>query len=141
MQRDNMNKHLIFYDGACGLCDHFVFFVLKRDKKALFDFASLQGETAKITLAQSPDLLNNLDTVVFIESYQEPSAKIYTESEAVFRILGMLGGFWNVVSWLGILPSSFFNYGYRWIARNRKHFFSSDSCQLPTEAEKGRFLP
>ena len=37
---------LVFFDGVCNLCVFFVHFVLKRDKKGIFRFAPLQGETA-----------------------------------------------------------------------------------------------
>ena len=137
----NKGKQLIFYDGACGLCDHFVFFILKRDSKKIFNFASLQGETAKKILWQSPQLIHNLDTVVFVENYTETSSRIYIESEAVFRILWLLGGPWKLVGWLGLFPSAPFNYIYRAVSRNRKHFFSPDSCHLTTADEKERFLP
>ena len=37
---------LVFFDGVCNLCGFFVHFILKRDKKEIFRFAPLQGETA-----------------------------------------------------------------------------------------------
>lgn len=38
---------VIFFDGVCGLCNGFVDFALARDRRGVFRFATLQGETAK----------------------------------------------------------------------------------------------
>ncbi|HEX5668447.1 MAG TPA: DCC1-like thiol-disulfide oxidoreductase family protein, partial [Chitinophagaceae bacterium] len=35
---------VIYFDGVCNLCTGTVQFVLKRDKRKVFRFASLQGE-------------------------------------------------------------------------------------------------
>ncbi|MFM7487889.1 MAG: thiol-disulfide oxidoreductase DCC family protein, partial [Cytophagales bacterium] len=34
-------KPVIFFDGVCNLCNQSVLFVIKRDKKAKFNFAPL----------------------------------------------------------------------------------------------------
>ena len=44
-------RHLVLYDGVCGLCNGFVRFVLRRDTAARFVFAPLQSELASRTLA------------------------------------------------------------------------------------------
>ena len=44
----NMEWHnLIFFDGVCELCNSSIDFILKRDKKKLLIFASLQTEEDK----------------------------------------------------------------------------------------------
>ncbi len=43
---------IIFFDGMCSVCNHFVDFVLKRDTR-VFLFASLQGSTAQEKLNPS----------------------------------------------------------------------------------------
>ena len=37
---------VLLYDGVCGLCNRLVRFVLKRDRRAHFRFASLQSDYA-----------------------------------------------------------------------------------------------
>jgi predicted DCC family thiol-disulfide oxidoreductase YuxK len=37
---------VLLYDGVCGLCNRLVQFVLKKDRKAQFQFASLQSAYA-----------------------------------------------------------------------------------------------
>lgn len=131
-----MGKHLIFYDGECGLCDQAVQFILARDKKRLFDFAPLQGKTAERWLKLPP----SVDTVVLIEDYQT-NPKLSIRSKAAFRSLYHLGGIWTVPGLLSFLPSFLFDWGYRIVARNRKAWFSQDHCVIPDPKERQRFLP
>lgn len=37
---------VIFFDGVCALCNAFIDFVMARDRRGVFRFAALQGETA-----------------------------------------------------------------------------------------------
>ena len=40
-------RHVVFYDGVCGLCDRTVRFLLRRDRRDRLRFAPLQGEVAR----------------------------------------------------------------------------------------------
>lgn len=135
-----MGKHLVFYDGACGLCDRTVQFLLNADQNAKFDFAPLQGKTAAEMLKALPAEYKQLDSLVLIENYQTQSPKIYVMSKAIFRILWLIGGFWKLVGWLCYLPSFLGDIGYRFVARHRHKFFGSEVCRLPDAAHKSRFL-
>ena len=42
--------NVILFDGICNLCNGAVTFVVKRDRKGLFRFVSLQSETGKSLL-------------------------------------------------------------------------------------------
>lgn len=111
-------KHLVFYDGACGLCDATVQFILKRDAHDLFVFAPLGGETAKKYLNTDPAL----DSVVLIENFKT-DPKTYVRSQAVFRILKALDGVYTIPGLLSYLPSTLFDFGYRFVAKNRHKWF------------------
>ena len=41
-----MSHPILLYDGGCGLCNRFVQFILRRDRNAVFRFASLQSALA-----------------------------------------------------------------------------------------------
>ena len=131
-------KHLVFYDGQCGLCDHVVQFLIKHDKDRIFVFAPLQGSTAKVVLKDHPSFLEQMDTLVLIENYGTDQQQIYVLGKGTFRILWLLGGFWKVIGWLSFLPSQIYDWGYRLVARNRGYFFRDKSCIVP---DKDRFLP
>lgn len=138
-------KHLIFYDGQCGLCSHIVQWILKNDLKEQFNFAPLNGVTAaKKNTASSLKLnvkSNDEDTLVLIENYQSDSPQIYILGKAAFRICWLLGGIWKISGSLSFLPSWIYNWIYRLVAKNRQSFFSIQQCQLHKDEFKHRFLP
>lgn len=129
-------KHLVFYDGACGLCDHVVQFLLKADRTDLFAFAPLQGETARQMLKDIP----KEDSLVLIEDYQTPNPKVYMLGKGALRILWLLGGFWSIPGILSFLPGALYNGVYRLVARNRHRFFKKGTCSLPDREQAHRFL-
>ena len=125
-------KHLVFYDGACGLCDSTVQFILNHDRQDLFVFAPLGGETAKKFLHLDP----GIDSVVLIEDYQT-NPKTYIQSQAIFRILYALGGIYSLPGLLSFLPPQLFDWGYRFVARNRHKWFEP-ACLVRNNP---KFLP
>src|SRR5207247_9951781 len=38
---------IIFFDGVCAMCNRFVDLILRADRREVFRFAPLQGETAR----------------------------------------------------------------------------------------------
>jgi predicted DCC family thiol-disulfide oxidoreductase YuxK len=127
---------IVFYDGVCGLCDRFVSFVLPRDRRGVFHFAPLQGETARSRLAEAD--VRDLTSVVLIDR-----DGTHRKSAAIDRILRRLGGAWGVLAaLLRIVPRPVRDLGYSLIARYRYAIFGKkESCRLPTAAERARFLP
>src|SRR5688572_29489390 len=105
---------LILYDGVCNLCNRWVQFVLKRDRKKQFTFAPLQGETAKKILAETNQLKQFRDTVILIDNN-----KIYTGSGAALRIFKKLGSGWALLYSLIIVPRFIRDGVYRFIADRR----------------------
>src|SRR5436190_18548885 len=102
-----MSKHLVFYDGACGFCDHVVQWLLKRDHKQIYCFAPLQGQTADTLLKGIP----RDDSLVLIENYQTSDQQIFLFGKAAFRILWLLGGLWALLGWINFLPSCLYDWG------------------------------
>lgn len=128
-------KPLIFFDGICHLCNSFVDAIITRDKDARFQFAPLQGETAKKILT-SVDI-SRLESIVLVENEQK-----YRNSEAVLRILTKLGGPYKLFYGAYLMPTFIRDALYSWVARHRYAWFGQrDSCRLPTPEEKERLLP
>lgn len=134
-------KHLVFYDGECGLCDQLVQFLLKIDRHQRFVFAPLQGETAKETLRALPEQYKNLDSLILIENFRSPQAKTYVLSQAALRICWLVGSGWVLIGWLSFLPPVLFDWAYRLVARNRHRLFPQTECMLPRPDQQDRFLP
>ena len=45
-------NHVVYFDGVCNLCNGFVQFLLKNDKRRRLSFAALQSEAGKSMLAK-----------------------------------------------------------------------------------------
>lgn len=130
-----MDNPVILFDGVCNLCQGSVQFVLKRDKKALFRFASLQspyGEKIQQQFGITPGKMSS-----FI-LYQE--GKIFTRSEGALKMLAQLPGWGWAKVFLWVPP--FIRDGvYNLIAKNRyKWFGKKEECWLPRAEWKGVFL-
>jgi len=120
---------IIFFDGYCNLCNASINWIMQKDKKEVFKFASLQGETAKKLI---PARLKEYDSVTLYLN-----DKFYTHYKAVGMICKQLPFPYNLGLVFYILPQFIYN----WIARNRYQWFGKkETCRLPTEAEKRRFL-
>ncbi len=128
------DRHIIFYDGCCGLCNSIIRFILKRDKKKIFHFSSLQSEFA---LSRVPyKYLEDYDSIILYSD-----GKYLLRSEAVFYIIRQTGGIWKLLSALSVLPKSFNDRIYNIIARNRNRFFKRmDHCPLPPAEYAEQFL-
>ncbi len=126
--------NVIYFDGVCGLCNGFVDFIMKIDKKKQFQFSALQSDHAKNTLPA--EYVQDLDSVVV-----QIDGKTLRKSKAVFAVLKKLGGIWGLAGVAGVLPESFLNKAYDMVAENRyKIFGKKESCRLPTPEERARFL-
>lgn len=132
------DKSIIFFDGVCNLCNGFVDFVIKRDVKRKFLFASLQGDQARNRLDFKNDTdVQNMSSVILLHHGQ-----VYKKSEAVMMIFKELGKGWNVLSLLmNVLPASFSNFVYDFIAARRYRLIGKrDTCRLPSDEEASLFL-
>jgi len=128
---------LILFDGICNLCCWWVQFLIKRDVKAKFHFASLQSELAQNILSSFENSTSELETVFYIKENQ-----CFQKSAAILEILQDLGGIWFIFSIFKLIPIQIRDYIYKQLARKRYHIFGQrTSCMLPTPDIQKRFLP
>ncbi len=130
---------IIFFDGVCNLCNGFVNFIIDRDRKGLFKFSSLQSDAARELLAAYPDIITGDDpeSVVLLTG----DGRVFSESDAVLEIAGLMGGVWPAFKAFKVFPRGFRDAVYRWVARNRYRWFGKrDVCRMPTPELKGRFV-
>ncbi|MFJ5762247.1 thiol-disulfide oxidoreductase DCC family protein [Neobacillus sp. NPDC093182] len=126
---------IILFDGICNLCNSAVQFIIKRDPKGYFKFASLQSNTGQRLIKQY-GVSRHIDSLIVIEKQ-----KVYIKSSAALRICRKLDGFWKYLTILRVLPPFFRNFLYDMVAKNRYHWFGKrDSCMLPTAEIRKRFL-
>lgn len=134
-------KHVVFYDGACGLCDFIVQRLIKADKKEIFLFAPLQGKTAAAKLKLLPQSVTSKDSLILVENFNQPNESVLIYGKAALRILWLLGGIFSLPGMLSFLPGFLFDWAYRLVAKNRARFVKSDRCFIPENNQKGRYLP
>jgi len=131
------NEAIVFFDGVCNLCNNSVNFLMKIDKNQKLKFTSLQSDFAKQTLQPFQLQLETIDSFLFWHN-----GKIFTEADAVMEVLKTLGGFWKIGAAIFQLTPKFLrNSVYRFVAKYRYKFFGKrNSCRVPSENEKERFL-
>ena len=135
-QRPRVTQPIIFFDGVCAMCNRFVDLILRADRKRVFRFAPLQGETARQLL---PPLSH--DPLRWSMVYWDERG-IHEQSNASLEVYRRLGGAWWLLSLARFVPRWIRNPAYSIIARNRYQWFGRrESCRLPTEEERAWFLP
>lgn len=130
MKLESAQRSIVFYDGVCALCNSSVQFLLRIDKKSKLHFAPLQGETAKQLLPVA--MCEDVDSMVFLKK-----GVLYTKSSAVLHLFKAVGGFWSVFFCFIVLPKSFRDAIYKYIAKNRYKWFGKyDTCKILNAREK-----
>jgi predicted DCC family thiol-disulfide oxidoreductase YuxK len=127
---------VILFDGVCNLCNSSVNWVIDHDKKNVFKLSSLQSDFGKRRTKELGLGENYMDTIVL-----DDEGKVYTQSDAIIKILQYTGGIYSASSVFLITPKFIRDSIYRWVARNRYRWFGKrDTCRVPTPELKSRFL-
>jgi predicted DCC family thiol-disulfide oxidoreductase YuxK len=137
-----MPPPILLYDGICGLCNRFVQFILRRDRQAIFHFASLQSPVAARVLARHGVNPTDLDTVYVVLNHELPDESLLSRSGAALFVLNQLGGLWRLAAaLLQLLPTFLRDPAYNLVARHRYRIFGrSEVCTLPCDVDHSRFL-
>lgn len=132
-------KHLIFFDGECGLCHTSVRQIISMDKDRIFLFASLEGRTAEQFFLGVEKRYKKKDSLVLVEDY--PSEKIWIQAQAVARIYWLLGGKRKILGIFCFIPSFFIDPFYQFIATHRHKIIGMKRLSSLTKEDEDRFLP
>ncbi|MDC0078208.1 MAG: thiol-disulfide oxidoreductase DCC family protein [Proteobacteria bacterium] len=128
---------ILLFDGHCNLCNAWVNFIVKRDSSSTIRFASLQSLAGNRMLEEHKIDSNYIDSLVLFEE-----DKVSVSSTAALRILSYLDGWERHLIYLTILPRTFRDLVYRFVAKNRyKWFGRREQCMVPTVKLSKRFLP
>jgi len=129
-------KKVILFDGVCNFCNWAVQFVMERDSKKQFYFASLQSDTGQALLERFGLKDANIDSVVLIDE-----EKAYVKSRAALKIAGQLDGWIKVMSIFRIVPTFLSDFMYDFIAANRYRWFGRrEHCMIPSKEQRAQFL-
>ncbi|HTQ09540.1 MAG TPA: DCC1-like thiol-disulfide oxidoreductase family protein [Fimbriimonadaceae bacterium] len=132
-----LEEPVLFFDGVCNLCNRSVDWIMRRDRRRVFRFASLQGETAKEVVPEFAKA-QDLSTVVLVANGRK-----FVRSSAVIEVLKGLGGSWRVLGCvLRVVPRPLRDWGYDRVAKARyRRWGKRDTCRVPGPEERERFLP
>src|SRR5258708_3922317 len=109
---------VILFDGVCNLYTWTVQFILPRDPRGYFRFASLQSPFGQQIIKSFPSLQATPDSVVLVENNH-----LYFKSEAALRITRNLSGIWSLARVFEVVPQPLRDGVYDWIAMHRYQIF------------------
>lgn len=135
MMNVDTTKYYVFYDGECGFCNFWVHWILKKDLKNNFLFASLQSDFGQQFLGERNLELKDLDTLYL----WKPEKYYLQKSQAVFKISELIGGTYKLLSYLRFLPTGLTDFFYDRVAANRKKL-AAGACEIPTAKERKKFI-
>lgn len=132
---------LLLYDGGCALCNGTVRFVLRRERAHRLRFAPLEGRTARGVIGRHPEIAG-LDSVVWVSDPGAPGELVRTGSDAVLALARYMGGPWRALAVSRILPRSWRDRLYNFVARNRHCVVGPGHPAAPSDDARvrGRFL-
>ncbi len=135
MNSNWQNKHIVFFDGDCGVCNFWVQWILERDKSDQFMFASLQSDFGQKFLSE-----RGLDTKVFNTMYVWKPDQYYLEkSQAILKIANLLGGVYKLSAIGKIIPRFLSDKMYDTVSENRMKL-ANQKCYLPTPHQRKKFI-
>ena len=128
--------YIVLFDGWCNLCHGSVRFIIRRDPKEMFVFASLQSEQATALFEEKGVKSTTMESLVLIKGN-----RVFRKSSAALEIARSLNGLWPLCYVFVIVPRPIRDRVYDLVARNRYRLFGKrDHCTYPKEAMKNRFL-
>lgn len=128
---------IVLYDGTCGLCARSVRWILRHERDHELRFAPLQGETTAALRARHPGIPMTIDTVVFVDG-----ERAHLRSKAFLHLASHLRAPWRWAHAVRWFPGFVLDLGYRLVAALRYRIWGRvDACELPSPAQRARFLP
>ena len=127
---------ILLFDGVCNLCTGTVRFVIDRDARKRFRFASLQSRAAARLLGPAAAGGDRLESMVLVEG-----ERIYRKSTAALLMARRLDGLWPLLAMLLAVPRPIRDAAYDWIGRRRYRLFGKrDTCWTANGDLADRFL-
>lgn len=127
---------IILFDGICNMCTASVQFIMKRDPKKTFRFASLQSTVANKLLIEHK-IFKDINSIILITE----DGRVFEKSTAVLRIASKIKGLWKLFAILLVIPPFIRNAVYQFVAKHRYNWFGKkEKCMIPTQEQKERFL-
>jgi len=131
------DKKIILFDGICNLCNGAIQFVIKRDTKDTFRYATIQSNIGQKLFTERNIDSAKIDSIILIE----PSVAYYIKSDAALKIGRSFGGGYALLSIFSWIPRVLRDGVYDLIAKNRYRWFGKKAtCMIPTPELQSKFL-
>ncbi len=129
-------RPIIIYDGVCRLCAGLLGGLLRVDSVAGFELVMMQSDRAQ-TLVRQFQIQASLDrTFVLINDNQ-----VYYRSQAALKVAGLSGWPLKLLLVFTLVPVSWRDRCYNWVARNRYRWFGrSETCIIVSPGNESRTL-
>lgn len=132
---------VIVFDGVCVLCNGWVRFLLRHDRRCRYRFAAMQADAGRELLAAHGLDPGDPASFLLVEYDGIPVPRVSTDTDALRRVLVGLGGGWCMAHVIVLLPRVVRDAAYRALARNRYRWFGRhQACSLPPPEHRHRFL-
>lgn len=131
---EKYNK-VVLYDGDCGFCSFWVQWLLNIDRNNELKFASLQGAYGQEFLKSKDLEINDFDTIYFVKNDEE----FYEKSTAIIQIVHSIGGIYQLILALYIIPRFIRDAVYMLVSKNRKKLINNN-CLFPTPKQREQFI-
>jgi predicted DCC family thiol-disulfide oxidoreductase YuxK len=133
---DYKQYKIVLFDGDCVMCSRVVQFLLKQNKQENLYFTSLKSEVATELLKAYKLEKQDLNSVLF-----KDDLILYSKSEAALQLCKYLNAPYKYLYHLRKINLTLRDKIYTYIASNRyKWFGRKESCLIPTQENKHRFL-
>lgn len=131
---------VLLYDAECGFCVESVQLVLRHERRGTVRFAPLQGIFGSALRARHPQL-TSVDSMLWVESVNGASERVFMRSAAALRLAAYLGGVWRVMLLGYLFPTGLRDRLYDFVARHRHQFAGTGAaCLVIPPAHRSRFL-
>jgi predicted DCC family thiol-disulfide oxidoreductase YuxK len=138
---ERQGRHLVLYDGVCGLCNRLLHFLVRRDIRGVFAYASLQSATGRAAVERTGGNPDDLTSFYVVADFQSPRARVLTRSDAAVFVAGQLGWPWRIMRAGGALPKPIRDAMYNVVARTRYRIFGRyETCPLIPAELRSRFI-
>ena len=131
------SRPIIVFDGVCVLCNGWVRFLLRYDRKDTFRFAAMQAPAGRALLQENALDPDDPSSFLLLDE-----AGAWTDTVAIARVLRRLGLPWAIAgAGLQCVPRRLRDATYRHVARHRYRWFGRKArCVLPPWDARERFI-
>ena len=124
------------FDGVCNFCSRSVRLALRLDRPGRLRFAPIQSPYGRLLAAHGGIDPDKPDTFLFIDR-----GRALTGSDAVIALTRRLPAPWRWFAVLRLVPKSWRDAGYDWVAQNRYRLMGRrDTCMIPSPEIRARFV-